>query len=203
MFKISFIHLNESKTVNNTAICNPMTKSFIIIASLSTLLLCSCGSDQVPDLTEDEVYTILNEIVKTDSLIVTAVCWKFQTIELTDEMKKEFTIEDLYFIARQQKLFKNSTIKPNKLKWYHWRKKKYVNMKLDTSCNEGLVYNFSFPIVSADRKKVIIEIESDCNCFLGGSGGKDLYEKKNGRWVKTNGFDHWISQNQIAPSSIN
>jgi hypothetical protein len=28
---------------------------------------------------------------------------------------------------------------------------------------------------------------------LGGQGGQDLYEKKNGHWVKTKGFDHWVS----------
>lgn len=31
--------------------------------------------------------------------------------------------------------------------------------------------------------------------MLGGQGGKDLYEKKSGHWVRTKGFDHWISEN--------
>jgi hypothetical protein len=174
----------------------------ILSAIIILFLLCACKSNEVRNLTEAEVYSIVNDIVRSDSLIITTVCWKFQTIELSDEMKKEFSEDDLNFIARQKKLFKNPTIRPEKLKWYHWKKKKFVNMRLDTTCNEGFVHHFSFPIVSADRKKVIIEIQSDGNCMLGGSGGKDLYEKKNGRWVKTGGFDHWISLNQMTTGNI-
>lgn len=171
----------------------PFLSAIIIL-----LVLISCKSNEVKDLTKDEVYSIINDIVKSDSLVIPKICWKFQTIELTDEMKKEFTEDDLRFIERQKKLYKNPTIKPDKLKWYHWRKKKFISMKIDSVCTEGFVDHFSFPIVSADRKKVIIEIQSDCNCMLGGSGGKDLYEKKNGRWIRTGGFDHWISQNQMT-----
>jgi len=31
--------------------------------------------------------------------------------------------------------------------------------------------------------------------MLGGQGGKNLYEKKNGHWKRTKRFDHWISEN--------
>lgn len=171
----------------------PILSTIIIL-----LFFSACKFKKAKDLTEDEVYSIINEIVKSDSLIIRKACWKFQRIELTDEMKKEFSEDDLSFIERQEKRFHKMTIKPDKLKWYHWKKKEFVKVKLDRICNEGIVEHFSFPIISADRKKVIIEIRSDCNCPLGGSGGKDLYEKKNGRWVKTGGFDYWISLNQMA-----
>ena len=170
------------------------TRTLIIISTLTALFFGSCKS--TPDLTEGEVYTILNEIIAYDSLYVNRVCWKFQNIDLTTEMKKEFTKEDLDFIERQQTLFKNTTIKSDKLKWYHRRKNAFVSTTIDTFCNEGILYHISFPIISVDRQKVIIEFQEDCNCMLGGQGGKDLYEKKNGHWVRTKGFDHWISENK-------
>ena len=169
------------------------TRTLIIISTLIALFLGSCKS--APDLTEDEVYTILNEIIADDSLYVNRACWKFQNIDLTTEMKNEFNKEDLKFIERQQTLFKNTTIKSDKLKWFHRRKNTFVSTTIDTICNEGILYHISFPIISMDRQKVIIEFEEDCNCMLGGQGGKDLYEKKNGHWVRTKGFDHWISDN--------
>ena len=175
----------------------------ILTLVLSVFFFGSCAVKQTPDLTEEEVYSIINEIVKSDSLILKEVCWKFQTIELTDEMKKEFTKEDLRFIYRQKKLFKNPAIKSGKLKWYHWKKKKFLTTELDTFCKQGIVYHLSFPIISADRKKVIFQIQSDCNCDVGGSGGKDLYEKKNGHWVRTDGFDYWVGQNQISTCYTN
>ena len=111
-------------------------------------------------------------------------------------MKNEFTKEDIDFIERQKSLFKNTTIKSDKLKWLHRRKNTFVSTTIDTVCNEGILYHISFPIISVDRQKVIIEFQEDCNCMLGGQGGKDLYEKKNGHWVRTKGFDHWISENR-------
>lgn len=170
------------------------TRTLIIISTLTTLFLGSCKS--TPDLTEDEVYTILNEIIADDSLYVDRACWKFQSIDLTTEMKNEFTKEDIDFIERQQSLFKNTTIKSGKLKWLHRRKNTFVSTTIDTVCNDGILYHISFPIISVDRQKVIIEFQEDCNCMLGGQGGKDLYEKKNGHWVRTKGFDHWISENR-------
>lgn len=170
------------------------TRTLIIISALTALFLGSCKS--TPDLTEDEVYAIINEIIADDSLYVNRVCWKFQEISLTPEIKKEFTEQDLKFIGRQNDLFKNSTIKPDKLKWFHRRTKALVNTTIDTVCNQGILYHISFPLISVDRQKVVIEFQEDCNCMLGGQGGKDLYEKKNGHWVRTKGFDHWISDNK-------
>jgi len=169
------------------------TRALIIISTLTALFFGSCKS--TPDLTEDEVYTILNEIIADDSLYINRACWKFEDITLTPEIKKEFNEQDLKFIGRQKDLFKNSTIKPNKLKWYQRRNKAIVNTIIDTICIQGILYHISFPLISADRQKVIIEFTEDCNCMLGGQGGKDLYEKKNEHWVRTKGFDHWISDN--------
>ena len=169
------------------------TRTLIIISTLTALFFGSCKS--TPDLTEEEVYTIINEIIADDNLSIGRVCWKLKDIELTPEYKKEFTEQDLNFIGRQKDHFKKSTIKPNKLKWFRRRNKAFVNTTIETVCDQGILYHISFPLISADRQKVIIEIQEDCNCMLGGQGGKDLYEKKKGHWVRTKGFDHWISNN--------
>ena len=59
---------------------------------MTVLFFSSCKS--TPDLTEDEVYTIINEIIADDSLYIDRVCWKFQDLQLTDEYKKEFTQDE-------------------------------------------------------------------------------------------------------------
>lgn len=119
------------------------------VSTLTALFFGSCKS--TPDLTEDEVYTILNEIIADDSLYLNRACWKFQDIDLTPEMKKEFSEEDIKFIERQKTLYKNSTIKSDKLKWFHRLNKALVSTAIDTVCNEGILYQISFPLISADR----------------------------------------------------
>lgn len=170
-----------------------MTRTLIIISTLTASIFGSCKS--TPELTEDEVYTIINEIIVDDSLEIDKVCWKFQEINLTSELKKEFTKQDLKFIGEQKKLYKNMTVQPNKLKWFNRRKKLYEYSIIDSICKDGFLTHISFPIISADRQKVIIEIQSFCNCQLGGSGSKKIYEKKNGRWVCVMN-EFWISLNQ-------
>jgi hypothetical protein len=167
------------------------SRTFLIIAALAMLFTASCQSPN--DLTEEEVYTIINEVISDDSLFIYSVCWEFQELEMTPEMKKEFTSKDIAFIHTQNERFKNLKVKPNKLKWYKRRQKIFDFTKVDTVCDQGIIYHLSFPLISVDRQKLIIEFQEDCNCFLGGQGGKDLYEKKNGHWVKTKGFDHWVS----------
>ena len=162
-----------------------------IISAFTALFLSSCNS--TPDLSEEEVYSIINEIIALDSLSVYKACWKFENIQLTDEHSKEFTKEDVVFIKKQNNLFKNSKIKPNKLKWYRKRSKTTDFITIDTLCNKGILYHISFPLISADRKKVMIEFREDCNCNLGGQGGKFLYEKRNEHWVFIKMFDRWIS----------
>jgi hypothetical protein len=166
-------------------------QTLIFISVLTILFFGSCN--KTPDLTEDEVYTIINEIIADDSLHINKVCSKFQEVVLTTEMKKEFTKEDLEFISRQKALFKDQVIKSGKLKWLHNPNKTFVSTLVDTACNNGILYHVSFPIISTDRQKVLIEFQQDCNCMLGGQGGQNLYEKKNGHWIRTNMFNHWIS----------
>jgi hypothetical protein len=185
--KVSLIYQNGSQS----SIAN---RSLILISILTTLLFGACQS--TPNLTEYEVYNIINEIIADDSLFINKVCWEFRDVQLTEEYKQEFTQDDISFIDRQRELFKNLKVKPNRLKWYIRSTKSFQFTTVYTECNKGSLYHISFPLISVDRQKVLIEFQDDCNCMLGGQGGKDLYEKKNGKWVRTKGFDHWISDNK-------
>jgi len=151
-----------------------------------------------PNLTEKEVYSIINEITADNKWAIDRACWKFEDIPLTSEYTKEFTLSDLGFIEKQKFLFRNIHIQPGNLKWSPAGNENFKYTTIDTTCNTGIVYHISFPLLSKDRKKVLIEFSEDCNCNLGGLGGKYLYEKKNGHWVNIRGFDQWISENSRA-----
>jgi hypothetical protein len=170
------------------------TQTFTAFLTVLALFLSACNS--TIDLKEDEVYTIINEIIADNSLIIKRVCWEFQDIKMTDEYAKEFTKQDIEFIGLQQEIFKNTKIKPESLKWFQPINKTYVYASVDTNCDQGIIYHISFPFISADRQKVILEFHEDCNCLLGGQGSRNLYERKNNHWVRTKSFDHWISENR-------
>jgi hypothetical protein len=152
--------------------------TIVVLSSLAAMLLSSCNSPA--NLTEGEFYLIINEIIADDSLYINRVCSKFKNIPLTNDYRKEFTINDLAFIEKQKEIFNNTTVKPNKLKWFKRHRKMFSFTIVDTVCNPGILYHLSFPLISADRQKVLIEFQEDCNCMLGGQGGKALYEKKMG-----------------------
>jgi hypothetical protein len=151
------------------------------------------GCRKGPNLTEDEIYTILNEIILDGSLSIQRACWKFDDLVLSDACKKEFTGPDIRFMYRQKRKFENLRIRPGRLRWYKKHAKVFVNTTIDTNCNKGIVHQLSLPLVSIDRQKVLIEIYENCNCLLGDQGGKFLYMKVNGRWKRVKVFDYWIS----------
>jgi hypothetical protein len=143
-------------------------------------------------LTKDEVYKILNEIIADDSLRLYTVCWKVDNLSVTDEYG--FSNQDKKFIERQSKIFKDFKFEANRLKFYSRKKKAFDFAYIDTSCKVGIETRLSFPLISVDRQRVVIENTEDCHCMLGGQGGKDLYIKQNGHWKREKSFDRWISQ---------
>ena len=165
--------------------------ALLLVSSFTVLSLASCNT--APDLTEEEVYCIINEVVADDSLSISRVCWKFKQLRLTTEYKKEFTDKDAAFIARQQVLFKNLKVKPDKLKGFSKQTNTLRFITVDTVCTEGILHHIFFPLIGADRQKLIMEFQEDCNCMLGGHGGQVLYNKKNGHWVRSKVFNQWIS----------
>ena len=125
------------------------------------------------------------------------ICSKVDVLPFTGDFVKEFNENDKKFIQRQKLLFKDFKLEPNRLKWYSSRKKAFVFMKIDTICIKESLYRISFPIISSDRTKVLIEITQDCNCMLGGQSGKELFIKQNGHWKRIKSFDRWISEKII------
>lgn len=145
-----------------------------------------------PDLSKDEVYKILNEIIADDSLRLYDICWQVEHLTVSDEYG--FSRQDKKFIERQNKLFKDFKFEPGRLRSYSRRTQKSEYISIDTSCNEGIRYHLSFPLISVDRQRVVIENTEDCHCMLGGQGSKDLFVKRNGRWENEKSFDRWISR---------
>jgi hypothetical protein len=156
--------------------------------------LVSCNKGK--DLTEEEIYTIFNEIIVDDSLNLGTVYVEFEDLYLADNYKPNFSKNDIEFIYRQKSLFSSMKIAPNKLKKYYWKKiRKGTSPYLDIQQNitDGVINQFSFPIISIDRKTVLISINSVGNCMLCGGGGKYLYKKINNHWKRVETYDEWIS----------
>lgn len=166
---------------------------FIRVFLLVSVILSSCKQAPKP-VTEEEAYALLNELIIDDTLVMYEVYYTFSEFTLTDEMKKEFTTEEVVFMEKQIKAsLPNRKVKPNKIAYFHQGYQAGDFAKLQYNADSGSVRHLSFPIISPDRKKLLIHIENDCNCFLGGSGSDNLYVKKNKRWVGVKSFNQWIS----------
>jgi len=155
------------------------TTFYLIFSFISFIVITSCNTHK--DLTEDELYTILNGIIEDDSLRFDTLCYQFNSFENPVKYENEFSSEDIKFINKQNESFKNYQIKPNKLKKYNWKKNKsspYI--VLDAKCDLGNSF-ISFPLISSDRKMVILGYSGGWG-VLSGSGQKVLYIFENGHW---------------------
>ena len=76
---------------------------FGLFSILLTTFFISCN--KTPDLTKDEVYTILNEIIADDSLRLYTVCWQVGNLPVSDDYG--FSSADKIFIKRQDGIFKD------------------------------------------------------------------------------------------------
>lgn len=140
---------------------------------------------------------IMNEIIVDDSLRLNKVCSKSDKLWMED--KYGFSETDKKFISEQSIKFESFQWETNLLKSYAPRKKDYVLVEVDDSCNDDsrkhrFRTHLSFPLISADRKYVVFLNDEDCNCMLGGQGGTTSYIKINGHWKKDKTFDAWISE---------
>ena len=60
-----------------------MKPSFGLFLIFGTTFFISCN--RTPDLTKDEVYKILNEIIADDSFRSCTVCWQVDKLSVADE----------------------------------------------------------------------------------------------------------------------
>ncbi|MCX6316891.1 MAG: hypothetical protein NTW29_06355 [Bacteroidetes bacterium] len=158
----------------------------------SCLIASTSGCRKDSDISGDEVCRILNEIIRDDSLSNYIVCSKPYHLLIKEEYG--FSKSEQTFLERQQQRFKKFRFEPRKLKCYSKRDHRFVFMDVDTSCAKGIILHLSFPLISPDRQRVLLEITEDCNCMLGGYGTKNLYSRENGKWILKKSFDSWISQ---------
>ncbi len=171
-----------------------MTRILTTFSIILTVLFLSCG--RTKDLTEDEIYTILNDIISDDSLRLTNVKGKFTELQWNSDYEKYFTKDDIIFSSEQDKIFSNLTIKPEKLKRWRWKQVQkrghspYITVN-DTTV--GCVSELSFPLISIDRKTVLIQFTEDCGGMFGYSTRKCLFKKENGRWTIKQWFDVIVS----------
>lgn len=143
---------------------------------------------------EDEAYALLNELILDDTLIIREVYYQFEGLVLSDDMKKGFTREEVIFMDEQTRNPLVKELKPGKIIWFHKNYKPASDfVKPVYESDSGMVVHMSFPVISPDRKKMLIHWSLDCNCMLGGSGGDDLYIKRNNRWKLVKQFNGWIS----------
>lgn len=169
-----------------------MTRILIAFSIFITFLFPSCG--QTKDLTEEEIYSIINEIITDDSIqTASTICADFADLRWNSEFEKSFTKDDMKFSAAQDKKFASMKIKADKIKKYYWKIAVQKNispyLNVDPNCNDTIHHTyFSFPVISADRQKVLIHMGSD-GCFMCGGSGTYLYEKQNGRWKQIKYWD--------------
>lgn len=156
-----------------------------------TSLLYSCKP--TPEIKEKEIYSLINELVIDDTLFFDNVCCEFSELSLDEDELKEFTSEDIEFNENLQSKFKHLKVKPNSIIHFHRVNNPPTFASVDKTCDKNSVVHLSLPFISIDRKKLLIKIDNDCNCMLGGSGGKYLFEKVNGKWKLKKSFDVWIS----------
>lgn len=159
----------------------------LITFYLSLLSLYSCST--TPDMTKKEVYTILNEIIADDSLNGLYVC--ITPVELEPSTVFGFTTSDVRFIKRQKIVFHDFKFEPNNLKFYDASKKKFIFMEVDTSCNGWSDRTLSFPLISANRLKVVFK------SMYAGVSGEYVYVKENGKWKLENIFNRLIGHPEI------
>jgi hypothetical protein len=169
----------------------------VFLLPLAVVFFFSC-SRFAPNLTEDEVYKILNEIIVEDTLIAYDVCREFTDIPFEDAYSKGFSKSDIKFMNRQKELFVNLPIKSNKLKRFNLYSKTFDFAIVDTTCGSSgsPICFISFPLISIDRQKIIIEINRGIGELSTGSGEKHLYNREKGRWIRIEIFDLWMSYNE-------
>lgn len=166
--------------------------TFFAIFLFALTLISGCKPDPKP-VTEEEAYALLNEVIIDDTLVMTEVYYRFDDFALSDEMKKEFTNDEVEFMEKQISELQVKEVKPNRIAWFHRGYKKGDFVKLLHSSDSESYESISFPIISPDRKKLLIHQSYHCNCMLGGSGSDNLYVKKNDHWKLVKSFNGWIS----------
>lgn len=152
----------------------------------------SCSCNKSKDLSEKEVYALLNEIIKDDSLKIEKIDANFLDLPLNSTCLNEFSLKDKKFIKEQYEKNRIYKVDTNKIKRYKLQRQVIIINGNDTSVFKGLL-RISYPYISIDRKKVLIIMQENSDIFLGGKGGAYLYIKENVHWKRAKTINNWIN----------
>lgn len=144
---------------------------------------------------ENEKFEILNEIIKDDQLTLFKICSEPVKINFSKENSKRFSSLERLAIQFQNFFPQSSEIRNYNIQYFNKRVNKFKAVEIVKKCDAKyeIIYKISIPIVSPDKKKVLIKITEDCNCMLGGQSGEYFYQKINGKWKRIKVYDEWIS----------
>jgi hypothetical protein len=162
-------------------------KNLIVIILVSILLIESNCSKQ-NEVTEKELYSIINQIISDDSLRFGSLDNKFSDFRFSENCINEIEKKDLGFILKQMKKFKGLQLKNKCLKEYWPIDNKYHFINIDSTSNN----NISIPLITKNRNKILICISTNKG-LLSGQGAIYIYIKKNGKWIRKKTIDNWIS----------
>lgn len=140
-------------------------------------------------------YKIINEIERDNKFGWNKICSSYDKIEIFENNCSSFSLIDQVAVYCQKLTQSFYQIEKNKIKYYSNRTKSFHSTQIVKNCNQDydFVYRISFPVVSADKKTVLIKITQDCNCMLGGQGGTYVFKKINNCWKLINSYNYWIS----------
>jgi hypothetical protein len=156
----------------------------LLLTLLLGFVISACNN--TADLNEHEIFSILNQIMKDNSFRPHIICSTFDKVPRERIYQAGFSENDLNFIDHQTNKIKSLKIKQGDLKEYWPVDNKEHEVIIDSTCESSLLTRISFPLISADREKVVLGITEL------GQGGIYLYVKSNGKWQNRKILDHWI-----------
>jgi hypothetical protein len=164
-------------------------KSAIFLLTITSAYYCyAYVSDQ-------DRYRLINEIERDNNFGWNKICSSYDEIEIFENNCSSFSFIDQIAVHCQKLTQRFYQIEKNKIKYYSRRTKSFYYTEIIKNCNQkyDMVYRISYPIVSPDRKTVLIKITQDCNCMLGGQGGTYVFKKINNYWKLIDSYNYWIS----------
>ncbi|WP_222621778.1 hypothetical protein [Pedobacter fastidiosus] len=139
-------------------------------------------------------YEIINEIGKDNGFYWNKICIYYDEIEIFEDNCSSFPFVDKISVYCQKLIQKINSLEDNKIKYYSRKTKSFHKAEIIKNCHQAydMIYRISYPIVSADKKTVLIKITQDCNCMLGGQGGTYIFKKIKGTWKVVDSYNSWI-----------
>ena len=176
---------------------------------LNSIVFCSCVSNWVKDDVTDPademiIYDFANWYVKTWQIDMLCEESKYMIFESAKKTKEKFEerLKDTFTSAESRYIMKQYDLMAN----FHWNQNRLNNVKLISESayrarfgdykmweTEGKkrIFAFSRPLLSSDKKTMVVYIEKNCpDCSY---GGFQAFSKTGEGWKKIDSnFSSWI-----------